>query len=184
MTRKNYSVDLVHHARNGITCDWSSTMSSVYYSSPGLCLADCRRRRGFGWTIRHEVTFQDDLSRNLMKEESLSEIEENFLNNIKVAYTWKDGMNPFLPVAIDYLYPPSSFAPCVLQSLLKFSTSFFHSTSVPSLGFRSPIMHVALLTFGLTALTLGVSGYPLSRISMEGNTAVTSVFNPNHAANP
>lgn len=43
-------------------------------------------------------------------------------------------------------------------------------------------MHVVILTFGLTVLTLGISGYPVSRISKEGNTAMTSVFNPNDAA--
>lgn len=109
-----------------------------------------------------------------MKEESSSEIEENFLNNINVACTWKDGMNVLFPAAIDYLYP---------SLLLAFFNHFSSSQHPPFTRFSFVIMHVVILTFGLTALTLGVSGYPLSRTSMEGNTAMTSVFNPNHAAN-
>ena len=62
------------------------------------------------------------------------------------------------------------FAPCFLH---RFSIPWF-SHCHHKLPFD--IMQVAILTFGLTVLALGASGYPLPRISNEGNIAITSVF--------
>lgn len=93
---------------------------------------------------------------------------------------------------------------CLLLCFLHhFPIHSFHSISIPAsplaffVTFQHPhfslfrfnrpisfgIMRVAILTFGLTVLTLSASGYPLSTISNEGDPAMTSVLNPNDPAN-
>lgn len=86
-------------------------------------------------------------------------------------------MEGFLRCAVWYLY----IAVCFLLS-----SSLFQKTHLAILQFHRSIsfdiMRGAILTFGLTVLMLGASGYPLS-IRNRGDTAMISVLNANNPTN-
>ena len=178
-------------ANDEMYCHSSSTVSAIYNTvllmdHLWLRFADRRCPRGFELTRSDGYRTKGKSSseqRWHLSETFPWKIEDNFHHDYWYSMFMEltTACTFYYLIAIDYLYP--FFASCFLQSLLKFSISSSHSTSIQSLDFCSPIMHVAILTFGLTVLTLSVSGYPLAGISKKAKTAMTSVFNSNDAPN-